>query len=89
MEILVTKNLVQAGNYIWIDNKKGSSTLLASLIKTLHAKGYFTYNTPATNPEITLICQNTFSKSIGIDTAKRSPVNNNYFSFIPLEQELE
>jgi hypothetical protein len=72
MNLLVDAVVCQKGTYIWKDEKKGSKTLVASLIKHLHKQGYYKDNhTPTTN-EIVLIACNTFSVKVSKSTIKHA-----------------
>lgn len=81
MAILVRRKLCQKNTFIWIDCKKGTLSMLASLIKHLHSKGY--YHTKPTNDEVKSIAKNTFKIDMGIDTVKRANLDDFDFSFIP------
>lgn len=81
MSILIKENLCQEGTLIWIDSKKGNKSVLASLIKHLHSKGY--YSKYPTNDEVLLIAKNSFKCDIGIDTVKRARIDSYSFEFIP------
>ena len=81
MDILVNKGHCQPITFIWKDEKKGSKSILASLIKNLHAKGYLTEK--PSNDLILGIAKNTFGIDLKIDTVKQSKADKYIFKYIP------
>lgn len=85
MGLLVENGLCQPGTYLWIDESVGAKTAVATLIKYLHAQGFYTDNMKPLNEEIILIAKQTFGVVIGIDTVKKAKVPtsaNHNLSFI-------
>jgi hypothetical protein len=81
MALFVKEKLCQEKTFIWIDEKKGSLKMLASMIKHLHSKGFC--RKKPTNAEVQLIAKNTFKMDICLDTIKRAKMDSFDFSFIP------
>jgi hypothetical protein len=86
MGIIAGQGLIDPVTYIWKYSGNGTKRYLASLVKHLHAKGYFKY--PPTNEQIKAVCQHTFGWPVSIDTIKHAKPARNEFGFIPASSTL-
>ena len=83
MQILVERELCQAGTFIWINFKKGYKNLIVSLLKYLYFQNYYKSKTVVSNDQIRQIALNTFHVNISIDTIKHAEIDHYKLDFIP------
>lgn len=83
MDLLVKKSFCQKDTFIWRDSKGGSKTLLISILKHLHALGYYKDGKRLKEEQIKIISKNTFSVELSSSTIKKAKVDLTGLAFLP------
>ena len=91
MQLMVDKEFIQSGTYIWKDEKNSNLQTIVHFLKVLHLQNYYTDKRRLKTEEIKLIIKNTFGRDISISSIKQHKLSekDKAFNFIPIASTLQ
>lgn len=91
MDLMIVRKLIAVGTCKWINNDSGKFSLLISIIKTIHSKGYLNQSRTLSAKQIEEIAINHFGLEISHSTITKHKLSNTAshdVDFIPLASTL-
>ena len=91
MDLMIARKFIAIGTFKWINNDSGKFSLLISIIKTIHSKGYLNQSRTLSAKQIEEIATNHFGLEISHSTITKHKLSNTAshdVDFIPLASTL-